>query len=65
LIPEGESTDPSEPLTGVLPAGSIPLALSIANKSLPGAGGPGGRDVGICCGCDTGAWETGVDEGVL
>jgi len=56
FMTEGGGTNPRDPFTVVFePPGSIPLALSIASRSLPGAGGPGGPFTGICCGCDTGA----------
>ena len=44
---------PSGPLVGVLELlGSIPFALSIASKSLPGIEGVGGLATGVCCVCD-------------
>ncbi len=44
---------PNDPLVGVLELlGSIPFALSIASRSLPGTEGAGGPETGVFCVCD-------------
>ena len=54
---------PNDPLVGVLELpGSIPFALSIASRSLPGTEGGEGAATGACCVCDKVAWAGGGVE---
>lgn len=54
---------PNEPFVGVLELlGSIPFALSIASRSLPGTEGAEGTTTGVCCVCGKVAWTAGGVE---
>ena len=54
---------PNDPFVGVLELlGSIPFALSIANRSLPGTAGVEGAATGGCCVCGKAAWAVGGVE---